>query len=78
MTEAEWRAQPGPWAHLTQEQTNELLAAECAPFKQRIAELEAALREMHASVPGGSICDPQAIADGLRAIADRVGVTIRD
>lgn len=27
MTEAEWRAQPGPWAHLTKEQTDELIAA---------------------------------------------------
>lgn len=26
-TEAEWRAQPGPWAHLTKEQTDELLEA---------------------------------------------------
>ena len=25
-TEPEWRQQPGPWAHLTQEQTNDLIA----------------------------------------------------
>ena len=29
-TEAEWRAQPGPWAHLTKEQTDEFLAAAVA------------------------------------------------
>jgi len=25
--EAKWRAQPGPWAHLTKEQTDDLIAA---------------------------------------------------
>jgi len=47
-----------------------------APLRERIAELEAALRRMHASVPGGSICDPQQIADELRHIAADVGVDV--
>lgn len=45
--------------------------------RMRIAELEAALREAHAAVPGGSICDPQRVADDIRAIADRVGVELQ-
>ena len=44
----------------------------------RIAELEAAIREMHAAIPGGTHCDPQLIADAQRAIAERVGVSIPD
>jgi len=43
----------------------------------RIAELEAALREAHAAVPGGSICDPQRVADDIRAIADSLGVELQ-
>jgi len=46
-------------------------------YMKRIAELEAALREAHAAVPGGSICDPQRVADDIRAIADRVGVELQ-
>lgn len=44
------------------------------PRDTRIAALEAAMRQMIASVPGGSICDPQVIADDLREIASGVGV----
>ncbi len=44
----------------------------------RIAELEAALREMQKSVPGGTNCDPQQVADTLREIAGKVGVKIID
>lgn len=44
----------------------------------RIAELEAAVREMHKSVPGGTHCDPQEVADTLREIAEKVGVKIID
>lgn len=47
-----------------------------APFEARIAELEAALRQMHAAVPGGGLADPQRIADDLREIAARVGVDV--
>lgn len=49
-----------------------------AEAETRIAELEAALREAHAIVPGGSCCDPQWVADEIRAIAARVGVQIED
>lgn len=44
----------------------------------RIAELEAAIREMHDAIPGGSVCDPQRVADDMRDIAKRVGVTFDD
>ena len=43
---------------------------------ERVAALEAALRRMHASILGGSICDPQQIADELRQIAAEVGVDV--
>ena len=42
----------------------------------RIAELEAAIVAMHRSVPGGTVCDPQVIADELRAIAKLAGVDV--
>ena len=42
----------------------------------RIDALEAAIREMHAIIPGGSTCDPQQIADALREIAQRVNVML--
>lgn len=44
----------------------------------RIADLEAAIRNMQRSVPGGTHCDPQEIADTLREIAENVGVKIND
>jgi hypothetical protein len=53
---------------------NSALAGAVHDQRARIAELEAALREMVLSVPGGSICDPQEVADTLRTIAERVGV----
>ncbi len=34
------------------------------------------MREMHRSVPGGSIADPQSIADEMRRIAEGVGVDV--
>lgn len=45
--------------------------------EKRIADLEAMAVEMVASVPGGSICDPQQIADTLREIAAKHGVQAR-
>lgn len=44
----------------------------------RITELEAAIREMQRSVPGGEIASCQEIADELRAIAQRHGVLMGD
>lgn len=54
-TEAEWRAQPGPWAHLTQDQTTALIEAERAPDKKRIAELEQCLRATRLIVVDGAL-----------------------
>ena len=45
---------------------------------KRIADLEQAIRVMHAVIPGGSSCDPQEIADDIRNIARQIGVTIPD
>lgn len=42
----------------------------------RIADLEAAIARMHRAVPGGSICDPQRVADDMREIAVEVGVDV--
>lgn len=53
-------------------------AAEFRRLDARIADLESALREMHRSIPGGTICDPQEIADVLRDIATRADVSIDD
>ena len=39
MTEADWRAQPGPWAHLTKEQTDELIAAAVAAEREACAKI---------------------------------------
>lgn len=43
-----------------------------------INALKGGVRRMHAAVPGGSICDPQGIADDLREIAKSVGVQIEN
>jgi hypothetical protein len=43
---------------------------------ERIAALEAAIVRMHRAVPGGRMCDPQAVADRLREIAASVGVDV--
>lgn len=43
---------------------------------RRIAELEAAIREMILAIPGGQSCDPQRVADALRAIAQQNGITV--
>lgn len=43
---------------------------------QRIMSLEAAFSEMILSLPGGQSCDPQKVADTLREIAQRYGVTV--
>lgn len=53
-------------------------AADSVMLRQaaRIAELEAAIVAMHRSVPGGTVCDPQVIADELRAIAKLAGVDV--
>lgn len=45
---------------------------------QRIAELEAAIRSMFGVIPGGSLVDPQVLADEMRAIAEGVGVKVSD
>lgn len=45
-------------------------------LRERIAELEAAIREMILSIPGGQSCDPQRVADRLRVIAKQNGVTV--
>jgi hypothetical protein len=42
----------------------------------RVAELEEMAREMILAVPGGSVCDPQIVADTLRKIAGRHGVRV--
>lgn len=42
-TEAEWRKQTGPWAHLTKEQTDELIASCVAAKAAENAELREAL-----------------------------------
>ncbi len=42
----------------------------------RIADLEDAIIRMQRSVPGGTVCDPQAVADALREIAASVGVDV--
>lgn len=39
MTEAEWRKQPGPWAHLTTEQTNKLIATAVAAEREACARI---------------------------------------
>jgi hypothetical protein len=62
--------------HLESKADIEALGRKAVWMADRIAELEAALREMVLSVPGGSICDPQEVADTLRAIAERVGVAV--
>ena len=41
---------------------------------KRIADLEEAIRLIHGVIPGGSICDPQSVADDIRAIPASVGV----
>lgn len=47
-TEAEWRSQPGPWAHLTKEQTDELIAAAVMAERERCAKvLEAKAQELY-------------------------------
>ena len=65
--------------------TPDQIAAEIAEQRQndralvdRVRALEAAIREMHAAVPGGTHTDPQKIGDALREIACRVGVDIPD
>lgn len=50
-TEAEWRAQPGPWAHLTKEDTDALLAAERSAERNACA---AKAREFASHYPVGS------------------------
>lgn len=57
----------------------------CAPATEierecieRIAELEATIRAMHAAIPAGSFCDPQHVADDLREIAQRASIDIPD
>ncbi len=42
------------------------------------SKLESCIREMQQSIPGGRTADPQEIADTLRAIALRYGVTMGD
>ncbi len=49
-----------------------------AVLQTGINALEGGVRRMHAAVPGGSICDPQSIADDLREIAKSVGVKIEN
>lgn len=49
-----------------------------AKMEARIAELETAIRVIHAVVPGGAACDPQEIADDIRNIARQAGVSIPD
>lgn len=43
----------------------------------RVARLERAILACHAAVPGGSVVDPQKVADAIREIAIRVGVEIK-
>lgn len=64
---------PATEVELLLETMNELNAR-----RLRIAELEACVREMQRAVPGGSVVDPQVVADELRAIAERHGVKIND
>lgn len=45
-------------------------------YVRRVAALEATIVTMHLSVPGGTVCDPQAIADELREIAKLAGVDV--
>lgn len=47
-----------------------------AAAEARAAELEAAMREMILSLPGGSFCDPQEVADTLRKVAEEHGVIV--
>lgn len=42
----------------------------------RLEAMQAMAREMVMSVPGGQFCDPQEVADTLREIAKRHGVTV--
>lgn len=49
-----------------------------AEMIERIAELEACIREMQKSIPGGQIASCQEMADDLRAIALRHGVRMGD
>jgi len=50
------------------------LQREVEASHKRIAEIESCIRDMQRSVPGGSIVDPQVVADTLREIAERHGV----
>lgn len=47
-------------------------------LQARVAELESAIMDMHAAVPGGDIVDTQWMADTLRLIANSHGVDIPD
>jgi hypothetical protein len=47
-----------------------------AMLELRIEELKAMVREMILAVPSGSVCDPQNVADALRAIAERHGISV--
>lgn len=68
MTEAEWRKQPGPWAHLTQEQTNELIAAAVGAERERCA---AVLMQRHDELQ-------ENMSLGVRPMASMITGTLRD
>lgn len=53
-----------------------LFAATAAEAKTEIERLQTAIRDMIAAIPGGSICDPQVIADTQREIVRSAGVDI--
>lgn len=65
-------AECGEWIGL--DATPGAVCHKCA----RIDELVAAIIRMHRAVPGGTTCDPQAVADELRQIAASVGVDVEE
>ena len=76
MTEADWRSQPGPWAHLTKEQTDELIAAEVKQARADALEEAARIAEsLRIPLNPGSQYMPTGIRDMTK---DAIAAAIRE
>jgi hypothetical protein len=69
-TEAEWRAQPGPWAHLTKEQTDELIAV---VVKAKLEAVDAVCRTLMIRA-----AENQPTVRAVASALDKVRMVIRE